>query len=143
MSIEGYQSSKYTYHQALGRKHRVPGIILMLRAAANPFSPGSSQLLLVLSLICKVPLLYLRNVPFFNFRLDVRVLCRTRIRSRSVRSLLLLFSTAPTANIGPGWGELGRILESWHFNKLLVCRRFGKKKRLFKFERLRIRDQSL
>jgi hypothetical protein len=88
MSIEGYQSSQYTYHEAFGRKHIVPGIMLMLGAAANPLSPDSSQLLLVLSLICKVPLHYLRNVPFFfNFHLDVKgligVLCNTRIRSRS------------------------------------------------------------
>jgi hypothetical protein len=56
-----------TYHVAFSRKHIVLWIMLMLGAAANPLSPDSSQLLLVLSITSKTPLLYLRHVLFFCF----------------------------------------------------------------------------
>jgi hypothetical protein len=65
MSIESYQSSQYTYHMTFDWKHMISSIILVLRAAANPFYPDSFQLLLVLSLPSKAPLLYLHHILFF------------------------------------------------------------------------------
>src|SRR6266481_2008031 len=104
MSIESYQSSQYTYHLTFGWKHIISSISLVLRAAANPFYPDSSQLLLVLSLPSKAPLLYLHHIIFFGFFcLDIfMVEGLTRIRRlnerRSIHSLvrdLLLFATSP------------------------------------------------
>ena len=130
-----------TYHLAFGRKHVIEWIVLVVGAAADPFSPDSSQLVLSLT---KKPH-YLHHVLYvFRLRLgDMlmvcyvlnRILCGNRVCSCDRNISLTTFTGrlfplfATLTNIIPRRRKLGGFLRSCYFK---LWRFRGNRKFFFK-----------